>query len=519
MQTECNKGIAGVPTAHFSVVETQGRGSLHMHSLWWAGVPAAITQLLAGRSEFDTALTTAIDSRVQAALAGETHLAVMAARREHVLLPASAVLQVSNTIAEFNDHVDISAAGSNRHMHSDTCWTRGPGSHCRMGLPAMTAPETSLIELVLAPAGSQPVHRVRPHVTPASLHRTGDVMDRLVQQHDRLVIPQLARPSVSLDLPTIAADVPQRCQANIGKRTWEAALPAVCKLLQRRRNNTITPADDELFDKLPLQNAMVAAFSPAVTAVLGCNNAFSYIGAIVAGMIVLMYLVKYMTKDPVPIASASVLLHQVLQKYPSKASDAGTPSRTAQYVAQRFLNSQGGSVEVLAQIAAHTCTGGQATYTSEQFGWTNIATAVADVKSMTAAVESDADNTDADAPAASGANDADADSDDEDDDDDLRRNLIEPLQEGREQYAVLLPSIHDGDDATTAAAAGAATPHAADDNAHAAGATGTTTATSTANPDHSKVGYGTVFHVDGNKYLSSCSTSKRTSTGQWSCTT
>ena len=75
--TARNKGIAGVPTVSSGVIEAQGRGTLHGHSITKAGIPPNVLQFISECPALVHVAAIVLDSMQTAELDRDMHLTVI----------------------------------------------------------------------------------------------------------------------------------------------------------------------------------------------------------------------------------------------------------------------------------------------------------------------------------------------------------------------------------------------------------------------------------------------------------
>jgi hypothetical protein len=93
-------------------------------------------------------------------------------------------------------------------------------------------------------------------------------------------------------------------------------------------------------------------------------------------------MMKYMTKDSTIIANALSCAYDAavhVEQHPSKASDTGTPLRTAKHIVTRTLNNLAVFKEIPAQMAAASLLGSSQTFSTNAYTWCFIRPAIANV--------------------------------------------------------------------------------------------------------------------------------------------
>ena len=126
-----------------------------------------------------------------------------------------------------------------------------------------------------------------------------------------------------------------------------------------------------LLKALAVRNGAVVSFSPVLTQCLGCNTAAILLGSEEQARAALFYLVKYMNKDSVPLGNSLPVIRQALlhvNRYPSRAADADTDSRTGKYFLERIVNGFTGLAEI-SDTQSAACLLGMKSYVSTESHW------------------------------------------------------------------------------------------------------------------------------------------------------
>ena len=213
------------------------------------------------------------------------------------------------------------AIKNNVHHHSFTCHKGATGTFkCRMSYPRATNNRsTGLVELEADVKTGQP--RARTHFS--TRVTTTDPLQDL--QDSRTIILDLIRPSESYNK------------------------------LQQSDYDSI-PQDDPYwveYDSGP--NADIVSFSPALTAMFGCNSNVDVLGNFAQSKSATYYLIKYLTKDGNRIKTIIPVLlaaERKVKAYPSRAEDVGTSFRNTTHILNVMINSLNGGVEIAAETAA-----------------------------------------------------------------------------------------------------------------------------------------------------------------------
>jgi hypothetical protein len=354
------QGLLGKVTAHFSVFEVQGRGTLHAHMLVWTDLPPSLLADIAQYPELVKCVQPVIDEITQASIPLQYHAADNLRRQTNVDPPRSglsmstvptptrnAAEQIVDVLSggpprpsipdsfsadsidplSFEDRAYTIAASVQRHIkHALTCRKGIAGKFgCRMSMPqALHVDPTGPVQLAFTKSEHgqmtvQPMESVQPK---EFFHPT-----------EMNVLPPADRRILA----------------------WELCRPLV---------------DD----------GYVVAFNLVMSAVLACNMALYHLGSKMQAKSTLFYLLKYMTKDATALANCLAALYEArrhVAQYPSKAADSGTPMRTAQHMLNRLLNNISGKAEVSAEMAAAALLGMPSTMASHDTHWCFIRTAVA----------------------------------------------------------------------------------------------------------------------------------------------
>jgi hypothetical protein len=113
---------------------------------------------------------------------------------------------------------------------------------------------------------------------------------------------------------------------------------------------------DTVKNKLVKRNGYVVDYNPALTAILGCHTNSLLLGSSEQAKAAAHYLGPYVDKDKTPLGETLEVIYEAMQyvkTHPSKADDAGTISRFAQFLLTRILDKLGSLIEYSdAQAAA-----------------------------------------------------------------------------------------------------------------------------------------------------------------------
>lgn len=132
-------GIFGVPIASFGSPEVQLRGSLHLHIVFWGGLPPHLLQAAAMNSTLIEAVTKSIDLMIKAEVDPEFHIENLLGKFNSTINPKPALFTPHHPIKQrekFDEEYQRAAVTCNIHQHSSTCYKGTIGkTECRLALP------------------------------------------------------------------------------------------------------------------------------------------------------------------------------------------------------------------------------------------------------------------------------------------------------------------------------------------------------------------------------------------------
>ena len=97
------------------------------------------------------------------------------------------------------------------------------------------------------------------------------------------------------------------------------------------------------------RNSSIVQITPLATALLGCHTNSVHLGAMEDAKNALFYVVKYLLKDKVELASSLGVVKYAMdkiQRFPSVAEDTHTDFRTGKHFLQVILNKLVGMKEI-----------------------------------------------------------------------------------------------------------------------------------------------------------------------------
>ena len=300
------RGIFGLGSAVYGVIECQGRGALHMHALFWGGVAPEHLQAVAHIPKCQEQIRHFVDSMAVAWLPTAYHLMVgkVEAKYRGALHPCP-----EPGTMEFFNHVWRTAVAVQVHdPHRPGCFKNGP--FCRYGLPAPMAATTGIRAIKV---GSYATPAEAPKPLAKGLPVTTYELDQSapLQRNDpRAVICQLQRPT-ALD----------QC---------------------------------------------VAEFCGLLTGATGSNTSVTPLGLAGQARNILYYLVKYMSKDASPLHHAISCLKQA--QIGAREHPSTVPGRCVEHtVLLKMLNHISARAEVTPQMIFSVLLGERSEYSTSTF--------------------------------------------------------------------------------------------------------------------------------------------------------
>jgi len=137
-QTNEVRGIFGRSFLNFGVVESQGRGSLHIHGLLWTDIESTLLDMAAG-GILEPLVANLLDSMCCTVLSDRFTPPEKATRAALMKSPLPGS-------EEYDRHVfNIAFSQQQHNTHTDTCWKSG--EHCRFGSPNELCPVTGAYHL------------------------------------------------------------------------------------------------------------------------------------------------------------------------------------------------------------------------------------------------------------------------------------------------------------------------------------------------------------------------------------
>eukprot|EP01040_Poterioochromonas_malhamensis_P008076 gene8076-8732_t len=371
---EREMGIFGKIAGHYSVIETQARGTLHIHTLIFGGSlnakvldRAAISERLRG----DAARL--IDSMVQAQVSAETARQDLI-RRLYSQSPDRPNLKAftepeqirnylnhigephSNFIHELRIITQLSLCATNNHSHSASCHVGKIGkSHCRYGFPQSLVSITRPVWLYseydesMERATNEQKEEIQKSLEDKSTRKeTIKIINNSKKKpvaKTNLTTGQIIYPASSTDTVYWEVARPPFTEADIDE-DFNDALDAIC---------TTQNEIDAVKEKFYTYNSNVVEYNPCIATALHCNQSIQLLGSTEQAKAATFYCTEYMAKRESELGKTLSILWQALQDikmYPSKAEDEDLAARTVKHLFQRNLNKIIGQDEISAPMAA-----------------------------------------------------------------------------------------------------------------------------------------------------------------------
>ena len=304
-------GVFGKLHAAYGVIEAQSSSSLHTHFHLWGNLDHKVIEQWVHDSDFRNQVTRSIDEIITARM--PSHIANDEKMKKGVVIgaepyPSAAELEEDSARVRYR---------LNTHRHTFTCWKHNVKT-CRMCMPRILTPETYIAQLTPDPA-------FNPQLVPL---RNVDAISGC----DVIEPPPLD----CLDIP-VYPEQTRILAFGLGRST-------------------------ELEQKQVETNKVACSL-------LRCNTSMQPLITPTQAKAAMFYTSKYCSKDPFELSSTLSFFHQAqlaMRKYGSKASDAGSASRTAKCILQKVINKIG-HIEVSAQQAADSLLGNDSFFSTHKF--------------------------------------------------------------------------------------------------------------------------------------------------------
>jgi hypothetical protein len=325
-----DNGIFGLTVGHYSVVEQQGRGSLHIHMLYWGGVsPTYLSRVCRDEALLRTACRH-IDEAVRAHLTPEeiTQAKERQEQRRPAFRGSLSDPQEDPTSEEYRNRVSEQAKCVQIHSHTFTCQKGRNGKYqCRLAYqqpPSVDPMESKLVELKIDP-------------------------DTGFFQAQKVAPSELTSPT-------------ERCTAIHDEDPFLAS----CE------DHPILFFDQ----KRPEHSKYVVPMSDPLLNCISCNHSINLLGSSEQAIALVFYMVQYMCKDGETLNnSLSCLFEAIKVSNEHKSSVAEGDAKTTPeqretlFVLQKMGNNLVGMMEVSDQMASACLLNHPASFGSEEFSY------------------------------------------------------------------------------------------------------------------------------------------------------
>jgi len=366
-------GVFGKMRCYCGATECQGRGCLHTHAGGNAGaVTPRLLENIAAYPGFVRKATQVMDSYYRAYTS-------LGAQVDGLLKNWHAEKQerftcgvCPNPLSEpeaFDDWVDKCMESNNHHRHHFTCHHGISGKlACRMCYPRMCRPQSGLVQLAeeVGLVGSATVVEVAGAI-PEKDHARHRERDRykvpLNPSDERVLAFELARPDVFT------------CD------TFEELVndPVLPSDLSRELSMLPVDAQEWMLRCLKSRNSNTVETNRIICGLVGSNSCCYPLATLEQAKACAWYLVNYVVKDPVEMATALLLIQRAKNnaaKYRSTAEDAGTLLRDSQYLATKMVNGFTGAKEIPSVLASMICFGRRRYVSNHCYRFLNVTGAV-----------------------------------------------------------------------------------------------------------------------------------------------
>lgn len=379
-------GISGTITGAFGSLETQDRGSLHMHFVTFGSLTPAFMQCASGIPFMLPAITALLERKQATSLNPVTHLRHLMNDINDAPHPRASLFTAHKPISEnadFIQDVERTVDNCNIHQHTKSC-SKNHSTSCKNGRPQATVSATGCVQL----------KAVKQTITHTNCY---DIMDEISRP----------KPESQCDRDFFAFPIPKTDDRIL---VWEEKRQVIqgpicicCSYAQNQKKRfpdfeyLQLPTDlQEQYDKLSpdqhqqierslcYRNGSVVEYNPILSAILGCNTNYSFLGSESQARCACCYVIKYITKNPAELISILPLAYKArcsVEKYPSKAADSGTNLRNAMYFTNACLNQITGLEEVSGEMAAADLVGMDAETITHRVQFAFVTAALADAES------------------------------------------------------------------------------------------------------------------------------------------
>ena len=394
-----SKGIFGFVNAHFGCIEVQSRGALHFHILVWGGITPSLLETAAFIPELSKAVSRALDTMFCAQMPKEYHVQdiilrfmkqTRSGRQQYPKdksIPSSVrhIPSCINSVGDWKHHLYTALQRTGVHEHTFTCKKPPQGSRrCRGAKPSATSSQTrpiflsypkeikhdrSILERTLPQEINTPLHHNL--LNRAEREKRNYLETPIIDlSKDTLHAWELLRPVIS-DIPPVPTTI-SNVKNSVMNIAQQNSIKMICieeiiKLLPHHVHESQTNADihswlteqelstimalyDNIHSNVPQRNGKMVETNDILQVATGSSTNAILLGAAEQSRCALFYVAPYVsTKNKVAVEASLYALraaHEHISKFPSRASDTGTQTRTTQHLFTRVINTLSRAIEV-----------------------------------------------------------------------------------------------------------------------------------------------------------------------------
>ena len=277
------QGLFGTSIASCGVVEDQARGSPHMHIVFWGSLPPSLLQAVASEPTLVQKISRKLEEMCSATVDSISHLQNLLRNRSGEQSERPSLFPPHLPTVERKLHTnDCNRVAKNVEIHSNTftCKQTAAGAKgCRLARLMETVQETTAFQIVpQINRGGTLDFEVLPSVEPRPIDNNSSLTQQLLQPDKRMIIYELVRPTIDLDLPqqmSSAAALSDHHYTLTCGNTIEIVPDHLAELIDQLTEEETRLLKEAIFKR----NGMVVEHNPMITAMLGCNTNVSILGS------------------------------------------------------------------------------------------------------------------------------------------------------------------------------------------------------------------------------------------------
>jgi hypothetical protein len=376
------KGVFGNMVSFIGVTESQHRGTLHFHGIFFGGLRPELLQSVSHDSDMASAIAVALDSMYQAEIPREMHiLSFLSSKFPQGRTYIPPVIRAQKT-TENNIGLQCMemAHTTNYHKHTFTCH-KPPNGHtgCRLCFGRGNTEKTCLVELDPSSEEASDIV-VMQEISPPPDLKVGP----LVALDPRILAWEVRRPTLESlrDIPdNLSQDSAERknwilseLKNSMPRNTARREATRVLTCLEGLTLDGLEIVYLNLQAELPFFNRYVVEYNSTLTALIGSNTDAMLLGNMEQSKATMFYLAPYLQKDKfqvlqmLTIALESRRFIDTLSIHtPSVAGEAGTTERYVQRWLARAMNSLDVAKEITLNQAAATLLGQNVEMNSDSY--------------------------------------------------------------------------------------------------------------------------------------------------------